>query len=114
MRETTLRTYVGKNVQIKLRGEPRELGPGKLEEITKREEIGDTTHVGLPLFRFHVPAHLGDPRQPQSIKQVILPVDFEAEDVVWVSEGPKNADGEQLVQPLPGNRTPGGLVIGGH
>lgn len=119
MKEAQLKTYVGKSIQLKFRGDSRELGPGKLEQIPiiTASDDGEVTTYSGTFFRLNVEAMMGDPRQPQAQTRVTLPLDFDAEEVVWVSEGPKNAEGDKLVHdiaPAGEKRTGGGIVIPGR
>lgn len=106
----------GVELQIKLKGDlnPAPLGPGKVERVV--------IHVNDPrgafdstAYKMFVPAAMqGKPGS--GVVQMVLPIVFDVDDVLWFSEGPLNKDGEQVVttmkqsSSLPG-RTPGGLHI---
>lgn len=104
MKDELLRNYVGKNIQLKFAGDPHPVGPVELE-------VASTDHAWL-IFRINLPAMMQAPGGRQPV-QVIMPIDFDADAVVWVSEGPNNAEGDKLVHdiPAPGGRTAGGIVI---
>ncbi len=107
MKVDLLITYADKEIQLKFQGDPSPVGPVKLEVVDNKKVSG-----GI-FFRINLPAMMGVAGQ-QPV-QVILPIDFDAEAVVWVSEGPKNGEGDKLVHDLAAphgtGRTPGGIVI---
>jgi hypothetical protein len=102
----------GVELQIKFKNDPNPapLGPGKIE----RFEIAGAQldHI----YKMFVPAAMGGKPGHGPI-QMVLPIVFDIDDVLWFTEGPLNQDGEKVVTTpknggatLPG-RTPGGLHI---
>lgn len=91
MREELLRTFAnGNEVQIKFRGEIQpEPMIGTLEE--KYLSGAPTPYF---VFNAKILMRTGQHTPP---RQVTMPMAFDAADVLWVSEGPLNEDGDRLV-----------------
>lgn len=112
----------GKELQIKLKhdfsisqgGMSAPLGPGKVERIELHGTLdvaGPTGVIGC-VYKLYVPAMLPPTKPSERPKQMILPITFAADDVLWFSEGPLNEEGSPIVT-VTGGKTPGGLHIPG-
>lgn len=118
-KEALLLYYVNKktDLQIKLKDDPSPpYGPGKLELVTVDVQNGGegNSAMGVPFtarfFKQTAPALIQGPGgQPH---EILLPIIFSADDVLWITEGPINKDREKLIQEIPSKKTPGGLHIG--
>jgi hypothetical protein len=107
-----IETDAGLELQIKLKHDlnPAPLGPGKIERIV----ITNEGHADEVVYKMFVPAGF---QQGKNVTQMILPIVFSGDDILWFSEGPLNAAGEKVVttttkEPHPGNRSPSGLITG--
>lgn len=107
MKKSTFDTIIaandGKHLQIKLRDvHPQPIGPGIVTEIDGTEGA----------YRIVTEAQLQNAKTGQ-LTPVLLPVVFDVDDVLWVSEAPV-INGEASAIIMPGNSAPrGGLHIPG-
>lgn len=99
----------GVEFQVGLRSSPTPLGPAKVERITDHDIPSRDPIIGI--YRIIVPAQMQANKnaRPQT---VLMPVVFDADDLLVIIEAPLNKDGEKAIVPLGANgRTEGGLVI---
>jgi hypothetical protein len=108
-------TARGVDVQLKFKGDlsPQPIGPGKLtwvDHIEIRKEDG--CQIPRRLYKITAPATIQTaPNMPP--RKISFPMIFDADDVLWISEGPLNAEDEPAIVTPGGNRT-GGLHIPGR
>lgn len=76
-----------------------------------RFEVVEEAGPMVVAYELSSPAMLGT--HGQQPRMVMLPIIFSIDDVLWLSLGPTNADGEDVVQAPPRGRTSGGLHIPG-
>lgn len=100
----------GVEFQVGLRGSPQPLGPAKVERITVIMPPPST--ITGTLYRMLVPAQMQATKNSRPAN-VMMPIVFDADDVLLVIEAPLNQDGEVAVIPSSNGRTPGGLHIPG-
>ncbi len=109
-----------KSIQVGLRGS-QPIGPGRVERIDVPLTVPENgQQVTGTLYKILVDAMIGTPSsipgmQPQ-LTQVVLPMVFSPAEIVWLSEGPLDAEGNPIVTtvaPPPSNgRGRSGLTIG--
>jgi hypothetical protein len=112
----------GVELQIKFKNDPGgPLPQGKIERIAiatlpvTNGDDEDHVPVKSPVhYRLMAPAEV--PSRSGQPNKMFLPIVFDAEDVLWFTEGPLTADGEKVVvtptmSAAPGGRTPSGIHI---
>src|SRR3972149_1728374 len=108
MQPLLLNQFVGKAVLLKFKLDiSRDPEPGKLERFTV---WGANHEAAQDFYKLLVTAMMS--AADGRTKPVILPKVFAAEDVLWISEGPIDVEGGQIVTPDNGQqRTASGLVV---
>jgi len=91
----------GAKFQIALKTAGQPIGPGKVERISPN----------MSLYRMLTPVTMQETKNSRP-KEVILPMVFDASDVLIVIEEPINQDGETAIV-TPNGKSPSGLFIPG-
>ncbi len=118
MKKDLLEALVDTDVQIKFKGEiqPQPL-VGKLSKhvLIKRDHLYTdlVSHVDVGMFQIVTVGAISDGKGGVA-GHVLLPIIFDAEDVLWLSTGPIQSDGTSAIMTPGGNRSPSGLVIPGQ
>ena len=112
------------SIQVGLRGLPQAIGPGRVKTsiVTSTPVNGqsDTTTIYTIQVEGIYPKPSPIQGMPPTPVPMILPMTFSGDDLVWVSEGPVDEEGNPIViemgRPSKGPARPangtGGLIIG--
>lgn len=114
MTPSLLDSYVDKDILLKFKGDiaPSPMGPGRLSRLDDWHQRAepDGTVSAQHGYQLLTPSVIGDPNGQRA--NVLLPIVFEAEDVLWISTGPIHPNGESAIVTPGGKRSASGIITG--